>query len=125
MGGTRCLVTGANRGLGLELAKQLVADGARVVSVTRKASDELAALGVAQITGVDVTDDDALTSLPEKVTAAGFDGLDYVINNAGYFPGSAEGETLQAMDFREQLKQIDVCAVGVMRVSAAMLNGGL
>lgn len=123
--GKRCLVTGANRGLGLEIAKRLIADGARVVTVCRKESDELANLGVAQVTGVDVTSDVACATIPEKVTAAGFDGLDYVINNAGYFPGTAEGETLTTMDFAEQLKQIDVCAVGVLRVSTACVNAGL
>ena len=125
--GKRCLVTGANRGLGLELTRRLVADGAKVVTVCRAASEseDLTALGVAQVTGVDVCDDAACGSIPSKVRAAGFDGLDYVINNAGYFPGSAEGETLSAMDFAEQLKQIDVCAVGVLRVSTACVNGGL
>ena len=125
--GKRCLVTGANRGLGLELTRRLVADGAKVVTVCRAAaeSEDLTALGVAQVTGVDVCDDAACGSIPSKVRAAGFDGLDYVINNAGYFPGSAEGETLSAMDFAEQLKQIDVCAVGVLRVSAACVSGGL
>ena len=125
--GKRCLVTGANRGLGLEITRRLVADGAKVVTVCRAASEseDLTALGVAQVTGVDVCDDAACASLPSKVRAVGFDGLDYVINNAGYFPGTAEGETLSAMDFAEQLKQIDVCAVGVLRVSSACVNGGL
>jgi len=123
--GKRCLVTGANRGLGLEIAKRCVADGASVVTVCRKASEELKKLGVTEITGVDVCDDAACAGLPERIKAAGLDSLDYVINNAGYFPGSAEGETLSAMDFAEQLKQIDVCAVGVLRVSTACVNAGL
>jgi len=121
----RVLVTGANRGLGMCIAKQCVADGAKVIAVVRKESDELKAMGVAQVAGVDVTDDAACAGLAEKITAAGFDGLDVVINNAGYFPGTAEGESLKAMDFAEQLKQIDVCAVGVLRVSTACVNSGL
>lgn len=74
---------------------------------------------------MDVCDDAACKLLHERIREAGFDGLDYVINNAGYFPGSAEGETLSSMDFAEQLKQIDVCAVGVLRVSTACVNAGL
>lgn len=123
--GKRILITGANRGLGLELTKRCVADGAQVITVCRSASEELKALGVVEITGVDVCDDAACAGLPERIKEAGVTGFDYVINNAGYFPGSAEGETLTAMDFAEQLKQIDVCAVGVLRVSTACVNGGL
>ena len=121
--GKRMLVTGGNRGLGLKIVQQAVADGAHVVVVGRKSSDELDALGssVTVITGVDMCDDAAVKALPDRVGAP----VDYVINNAGYFPGTAEGETLSAMDFEEQLKQIDVCAVGVLRVSSACVNGGL
>jgi len=123
--GKRVLVTGANRGLGLAIAKQLAADGASIVAVVRKMSDELAKLGAVQIDGIDVSDDAACAALGARIKAAGVESLDMVINNAGYFPGSAEGESLSCMDFVEQLKQIDICAVGVLRVSAACLNAGL
>ena len=43
--GARVLVTGANRGLGFEIAKRCVADGARVLTVCRKPSEELVELG--------------------------------------------------------------------------------
>ena len=120
--GKRVLVTGGNRGLGLKIVQQAVADGAHVVVVGRKSSDELDALGwsVTVITGVDMCDDAAVKALPDRVGAP----VDYVINNAGYFPGTAEGETLASMDFPEQLKQIDVCAVGPLRVSSALYNAG-
>ena len=120
--GKRMLVTGGNRGLGLKIVQQAVADGAHVVVVGRKSSDELDALGssVTVITGVDMCDDAAVKALPDRVGAP----VDYVINNAGYFPGTAEGETLASMDFPEQLKQIDVCAVGPLRVSSALYNAG-
>ena len=120
--GKRMLVTGGNRGLGLKIVQQAVADGAHVVVVGRKSSDELDALGssVTVITGVDMCDDAAVKALPDQVGAP----VDYVINNAGYFPGTAEGETLASMDFPEQLKQIDVCAVGPLRVSSALYNAG-
>ena len=120
--GKRMLVTGGNRGLGLKIVQQAVADGAHVVVVGRKSSDELDALGssVTVITGVDMCDDAAVKALPDRVGAP----VDYVINNAGYFPGTAEGETLASMDFPEQLKQIDVCAVGPLRISSALYNAG-
>ena len=120
--GKRMLVTGGNRGLGLKIVQQAVADGAHVVVVGRKSSDELDALGssVTVITGVDMCDDAAVKALPDRVGAP----VDYVINNAGYFPGTAKGESLASMDFPEQLKQIDVCAVGPLRVSSALYNAG-
>ena len=120
--GKRMLVTGGNRGLGLKIVQQAVADGAHVVVVGRKSSDELDALGssVTVITGVDMCDDAAVKALPDRVGAP----VDYVINNAGYFPGTAKGESLASMDFPEQLKQIDVCAVGPLRISSALYNAG-
>ena len=46
-----------------------------------------------------------------------------MINNAGYF--WEEHETLDNMNFDEQLKQIDICAVGPLRVTSALFNKGL
>ena len=74
------------------------------------------------LTGVDVCDDDACKKLPGRPELG--TPIDIVINNAGYFPGTAEGETLKSMDFKEQLKQIDVCAVGPMRISSSLWNAG-
>eukprot|EP00964_Phaeocystis_antarctica_P069293 scaffold42078_cov56-Phaeocystis_antarctica.AAC.3 len=47
--------------------------------------------------------------------------VDIVINNAGLF--SAD-ETLTTLNFAEQLKMIDVCALGPLRVSSAAYNQG-
>ena len=57
------VVTGASRGIGLELARQLEARGARVVAVCRKRSPELDALGVRVESGVDVTEPAAWSKL--------------------------------------------------------------
>lgn len=125
--GKRVLVTGGNRGLGLKIVQQLVEDGAEVVVTCRKTSDALKAIvatkkvALTVVEGVDVCDTKSCESLVGKVGGP----LDVVINNAGYFPGTAEGETLANMDFAEQLKQLDVCAVGPMRVSAILQNAGL
>jgi NAD(P)-dependent dehydrogenase (short-subunit alcohol dehydrogenase family) len=45
-----------------------------------------------------------------------------VINNAGYFYGPCEKITEDNLNFDEELKQIDVCAVGPLRVSSALVN---
>lgn len=46
-----------------------------------------------------------------------------LINNAGYF--YKEVETLETLNFAEELKTIDIAALGPLRVSAALVNGGL
>jgi len=118
--GKRVLVTGGNQGLGLAIVKELVAQGAETVVVGRRSSDELDALPVQVVTGVDVTDTEAVFGkMVAEVTAP----LDYVINNAGYF--WEEEETLANINFDEQLKQIDICGVGPLRVSSALQKAGL
>lgn len=118
--GKRVLITGGNQGLGLAIVKELSTQGAHVVVVGRKSSPELDALsGVQVVTGVDVTDTMAVKG---KMLDAITEPVDYVINNAGYF--WEEHETLANMNFEEQLKQIDICAVGPLRVSSALVNAG-
>jgi short-subunit dehydrogenase len=46
-----------------------------------------------------------------------------LINNAGYFYEPVE--KLDSLNFAEELKMIDICALGPMRVSSALVNGGL
>jgi NAD(P)-dependent dehydrogenase (short-subunit alcohol dehydrogenase family) len=118
--GKRVLVTGGNQGLGLAITKELVAQGAETIVVGRRSSPELDELGVTVITGIDVTDTKAVSE--EMVKAVGAP-VDIVINNAGYF--WSEEETLENMNFDEQLKQIDICAVGPLRVTWALQKAGL
>ena len=116
--GQRVLVTGGNRGIGLALVKELVECGASVVVTCRSSNDELAALGVQVIENCDVTDTASVAKMVESVA----DPLDVVINNAGYFYEPLE--TIETMNFEEELKMIDICAVGPLRVSSALWNAG-
>ena len=72
------------------------------------------------ITGVDVTDNKCGVPL---VAALGATSIDVLINNAGYFYGPVE--TLSSLNFEEEMKMIDICAVGPLRVTAALFNAGL
>jgi len=120
--GLRVLVTGGNRGIGLALTKELVNQEANVVVSCRKSSDELDKLasehGVEIFTDVDVTVNEEVLAFAEKVPGV----FDVVINNAGYFYEPLE--TLDTLNFEEELKMIDICAVGPLRVSAALVNAG-
>ncbi len=80
---TKTLITGANKGLGRETARRLLADGhdvwmaARDPARGRAAAEELGA----RFVELDVTDDLSVTAAAERVAAEG--GLDVLVNNAG------------------------------------------
>lgn len=120
LAGKRVLITGANRGLGLATARQLIADGAHVICVGRREPEGLAELGATIVTGVDVVDEAAIAQMAADLT----EPVDIVINNAGYFPDISEQILSNSLEFAEQLKQIDICALGPLRVSAALINAG-
>jgi NAD(P)-dependent dehydrogenase (short-subunit alcohol dehydrogenase family) len=108
------LVTGAGRGIGLELCRQLGQAGHRVIAVCRTASDELRSLGGRIIDGVDVTDDAAVARL-----AAGIGGerIDVLVNNAGVLGRDSLGD----LDFDGMRRQFEVNALGPLRVTRALL----
>lgn len=107
----KIVITGANRGIGLELARQR-AGAHEVVAVVRRSSEELAALdGVRVEEGVDVTDDAAVGALAERL-----EGVDVLINNAGIL----RRETLDALDFDSIRAQLEVNALGPLRLTAAL-----
>ena len=80
------VVTGANRGIGLEFARQLKARGATVVAVCRRSSPELDALGVRVESGFDVTEPAAWSRLAERLA---HDEIDLLIQNAGMLVGDS------------------------------------
>jgi NAD(P)-dependent dehydrogenase (short-subunit alcohol dehydrogenase family) len=107
-------MTGANRGIGLALARLYQARGDAVVAVCREVSDELAALGVDVLAGVDVTAADAG---PRVAAALAGRSIDVVINNAGVFGDN----TLGTLDFDDVLRQFAVNAMGPLRLTEALL----
>ncbi|KAG7342046.1 short-chain dehydrogenase [Nitzschia inconspicua] len=125
LSGKRILVTGGNRGLGLEITKEAVSNGATVLVLCRSSNDELEELvGKWNVySGVDVTDTEAVEKALKKIKNDG-GALDYVINNAGYFYEKKETILDNTLNFDEQLKQIDICGLGPLRVNAAAVHAG-
>ncbi len=81
----KVLITGANRGLGLEFAKQYQSDDWDVIATARESSPELDALGV-RIEKIDMRDLDAVARFGGRL-----DALDLLIANAGtYGPKDAD-----------------------------------
>lgn len=82
----KVIITGANRGIGLEFARQYAAGGWDVVATARETSQELDALGV-RVEPLELTDLDAVTGFGERIEGP----LDLLIANAGtWIPEQAE-----------------------------------
>ena len=107
------VVTGANRGIGLELCRQLAARGDRVLACCRSASEDLEALGVEILADVDVTSDAAVARLADHVADR---PVDMLINNAGLLLPDGLG----SLDFDGVRRQLEVNALGPLRVTAAL-----
>ncbi len=110
------LITGANRGLGLEFARQYSDAGWTVIGTARRPADatELAALDV-EVEQLDVTDQASVDAL-----AASLEGraIDMLINNAGIFPRVSDIEAVDSDAYAETLM---VNTLGPVRVTQALL----
>jgi NAD(P)-dependent dehydrogenase (short-subunit alcohol dehydrogenase family) len=107
------LVTGANRGIGLQLCEQFADRGDDVIAVCRRASDELSELGVRIIDGIDVGSGEAVETLRKEV-----DGLliDILVNNAGML----RRDTFGNIDYDSMAEQYRVNTLGPLRVTEAL-----
>jgi NAD(P)-dependent dehydrogenase (short-subunit alcohol dehydrogenase family) len=107
------VITGANRGIGLELARQYIQRGDDVVGLCRSASRELNALGAEVVEGVEVADDDVVEGLAAKLQGR---PVDVLVNCAGVL----SDESLSDLDFDRIRKQFEVNTLGPLRVTAAL-----
>jgi len=108
------LVTGANRGIGLEYCQQLQQRGDDVIAVCRSSTKDLDALGGRVESGVDITSDDSVAQLAEKLQGI---TLDVLINNAGIL----ERVSLDDLNFESIRQQFEVNAIGPLRLTKALL----
>ncbi|WP_085757310.1 SDR family oxidoreductase [Oceanicoccus sagamiensis] len=118
------LITGANRGIGLEFVKQYAEQGWTVYATTRKPnkSDDLNALAKAnntiKVVQLDVTDVESIAALAKTV---GDQPIDVLINNAGVL-GDMEKQKMGQFDYDELDWVIDVNTKGPLRVTSALLD---
>ncbi len=108
-------ITGANRGIGLEMAKQCKAAGHTVIALCRRSSDELDGLGARVETGIDVSDDGVVDVLRRRLSDT---AVDVLINNAGLL----RGQTLSNLDWDSMRQQFEINSLGPLRVVSALLE---
>ena len=108
------LVSGANKGIGLELCRQLSRRGDRVIATCRGDSPDLDSLDVRVVRGIDVGQDDSVDRLARALEG---EPLDTLINNAGIL----SVESLERMDFDRIRAQFEVNTLGPLRVTRALL----
>jgi NAD(P)-dependent dehydrogenase (short-subunit alcohol dehydrogenase family) len=107
------LITGANRGIGLQLTKQFAERGDDVIAACREASDDLKALGVRVIDGIDVGNAAAVETLRQEL---GDVPIDILVNNAGILRRDSFG----AIDYDVMMDQYRINTLGPLRVTEAL-----
>ncbi len=108
------VITGANRGIGLALVQEYKARDAFVVGICRSSSPTLDALADRVVADIDVSEAASVARLADAIDDL---EVDLLINNAGVL----YGETLGNIDYATVLKQLEVNAMGPLRVTEQLL----
>jgi len=108
------VITGANRGIGLELVRALKRNY-RVYAVCRSSSPELDAEGVEVVDGIELVDGDGIARLVGRLDGV---EIDLLINNAGLLRQSSL-ETIEG-ELDDWRAQFEVNALAPVRVTAAL-----
>ena len=115
--GTTALVTGANTGIGFEIAKQLLAAGVCVWVAARSLAKSAAAVSAlgdgARILQLDVTDPDSVSDAAAHVAE-----LDILVNNAGVNPG---GDAIGSATLAQLRSAYETNVFGLVTVTQALL----
>jgi NAD(P)-dependent dehydrogenase (short-subunit alcohol dehydrogenase family) len=108
------LITGANRGIGLEFVRYYRSKSFEVIALCRNASKELLESGAEVIEGIDVSREQDCAELKQSLVGK---HIDLVINNAGIL----RDEQLDYLNFDSIQDQFAVNALGPLRVTQAVL----
>jgi NAD(P)-dependent dehydrogenase (short-subunit alcohol dehydrogenase family) len=118
------LITGASRGIGLELARQYASDGWDVIASARSPEKSLGLTELAKKYGgkitlqtLDVTNDISIDDLTEELDSR---PVDLLINNAAVYP--RKGAHVGELDYDAWGDTFETNLFGVMRVTEALLE---
>ena len=117
--GRRGLVTGGSKGLGEAIARELVAEGARVAICSRNEQEVVAtahAIGAAYAHAADVTDPEQVRDLVAR-SADALGGIDFLVNNAG----GAHPGTFETLTDENWVADLDVKLFSLIRCSREVL----
>ena len=122
---TTVLITGSNRGIGLEFARQYAEKGWDVIATSRSPAndDELQALAAQydnlRIEALDVSDHGQIDALAKKLEGT---PIDVLLNNAGILGGGREVQTIGNIDFESMEEVYRTNAIGPMKMAEAFLE---
>lgn len=114
------VVTGANRGIGLELVRQLKARGDDVVAVCRRSSPELDSVGARVEAGVDVTRPDDRAALAERLSR---DDIALLVQNAGMLAPDSLAD-IELEDVRAQFELNTLAPLFLTRALLPRMRAG-
>src|SRR6056300_728962 len=107
-------ICGANRGIGLELSRQISERGDKVIALCRQASDELNQLDVEVLEGVDVGDRDSVNQAAKKLSGRAIDVLVHV-------SGILISDDLYSVDEDVVRQSFEINTLGPLRVIYELL----
>jgi NAD(P)-dependent dehydrogenase (short-subunit alcohol dehydrogenase family) len=109
------VITGTNRGIGLELVREYLRRDCEVMALCRQSSPELDNSEARVIDGVDITDPAAVQAAAKILRGV---TIHILINNAGAF----KDDVLGKLDYVELQRQFEINALGPLRMTEALLN---
>jgi NAD(P)-dependent dehydrogenase (short-subunit alcohol dehydrogenase family) len=119
------LISGANRGLGIEFASQYSADGWRVLATCRDPSRALmlnrlaeASQGTIEIIALDVIDADVIDEVAKHLNG---EAIDVLLNSAGVM-GPRERQRFGSVDYRAWVEVLNINTLGPTRVAEAFVE---
>jgi len=118
------LVTGASRGIGLELARQYAADNWEVIATARDPEDSKGLANLSEqheghfsLHSLDVSDEDSIEDLTDELDGR---AIDLLVNNAGTYP--RKGTRIGELDYEAWRETFETNLFGVMRLTEALLE---
>lgn len=109
------VITGANRGIGLAIAKELANKDWDIIAICRSDSEEIESIASMVISGIDVTQEQ---DIKQVQAILGDQKIDLLVNNAGLL----RDEQLGSIDFDSLRQQFEINTLAPLRVTEALLG---